>query len=79
MFLVHLIGYFGGLQTLKKFPYKLMISVSLLYAISAAYDSFHGNALLSIGGGGTCALAMQTFLFVSPFVLFLIMFNVNFL
>lgn len=64
MFLVH----FWDLGTLKEFPYKLMISVSLLYAISATYDSFHGNALLSNGGGGICALAMRTFLFISPFV-----------
>lgn len=40
-----LVGYLGGLGILEKFPYKLMVTVSLLYAILTS-ERFHRNTLL---------------------------------
>jgi len=40
-----LVGYFGGLGTLKNFPYKLIVTASSLYA-TLAYKKFHRNILL---------------------------------
>lgn len=39
-----------GLGRLKNFCNKLLLIASLLYTI-AAYEKFHGNALLSDSGG----------------------------